>query len=71
MKKNGNITIDRGHEVYSPYCSKCAECHHFNMNEYTCEAYPDIIPDRFLSGDKVHLSVQEDQEGTTVFTPSS
>lgn len=64
-------TIDKGHEAYSPYRSKCAICKHFDIDNYNCSAYPDVIPDRFLSGNKVHTTIQLDQEGTDTFTPLS
>jgi hypothetical protein len=66
-----SITIDKGHEAYSPYRSKCSNCKHFDSVQLSCPAYPNTIPDHFLSGLKDHLTIQQDQKGTDIFTPVS
>ncbi len=66
-----DIEIDKGFEHYRPYTSKCGVCKHFDSVKLSCEAYPEGIPKRFLSGEKVHLTVQRDQTGTKVFIEKS
>lgn len=65
------IEIDKGFDDYRPYTSKCGICEHFDSVTLTCKAYPEVIPKRFLSGEKVHLTVQRDQTGNTVLTKKS
>lgn len=64
-------TIDQGFEAFSPYRSKCAECKHFDKINFNCVAFPEVIPERFLSGSEVHDKVTKDQTGDAVFTPES
>ena len=64
-------TIYSGFESFSPYKSKCVECKHFNNTNFNCVAFPEVIPDRFLSGDAVHDSVVEGQQGKIIVTPVS
>ena len=66
-----SITIDKGHESYSPYRSKCALCQHFDSVEMKCQAFPEGIPERFLSGENVHDSIARDQVGPIIFTAIS
>lgn len=69
--KGETITIDNGHESYSPNRSKCALSQHFDSVEMKCPAFPEGIPERFLSGKRVHGSIERNQVGTIIFTPSS
>lgn len=69
--KGESITLDKGHEAYSPYRSKCALCQHFDRIELKCPAFPEGIPERFLTGESVHDSIASDQEGTIIFIPIS
>lgn len=55
-------------EVYSPYKSKCSDCKHFDLSIFSCKAFPEGIPDRFLSGDEVHDTPTDNQVGSIVFT---
>ncbi len=64
-----SITIDGdGFTHYSPYKSKCADCKHFVLLDYNCEAFPDGIPTHYLDGSQIHDKVHPGQIGTTVFT---
>jgi len=46
--------------------SACYRCLYL-LNEAKCQAFPDGIPERFLSGEAVHLEVVEGQGGEKVF----
>ena len=59
--------IDRGHEAYNPYLSMCPHCIHFD-SYLVCPAFPDGIPEIYLSGEDDHLKVDKNQTGTSVFT---
>lgn len=58
----------KGFDAYSPYKSKCAGCIHFVRLEYACKAFPDGIPDKFLSGKETHNKVVDGQVGKFVLT---
>jgi len=60
--------IDKGFEVFSPYKSKCSQCKHFLFAKLTCSAFPDGIPEKFLSGEKVHIKLEIGQSGSEIFT---
>jgi hypothetical protein len=62
------IEIDgKGFDAYSPYRSKCAKCLHFNFSELNCKAFPNGIPEIFLSGKEVHSKVEKNQVGNIIF----
>jgi hypothetical protein len=60
--------IDDRHEIFNIYKSKCGMCKHFQEWDYFCAAFPDGIPDEYLSADKVHDKIDKGQVGDTVFT---
>ncbi|MGL5958901.1 MAG: hypothetical protein ACRCZZ_10015 [Phocaeicola sp.] len=62
-------TLDGRSEQYPPYSSKCWFCQHFG--DYDCAAFPNGIPDKFLSGEQIHTQIDDKQEGDFVFTKSS
>lgn len=66
--ENELITIDKGHEAYSPYRSKCSDCKYFNLSGLNCNAFPNVIPNMFLSGEKTHDTIIDGQTGTYTFT---
>lgn len=53
------------------YRSKCSLCKHFDWGKCTCKAYPTYIPDAYVEGDKIHDTVQKDQEGDFVYEPET
>lgn len=53
------------------YRSKCSFCKHFDWDTCTCKAYPTYIPDAYMEGDKIHETVQKDQEGDFVYEPET
>ena len=57
-----------GFDVFNPYKSKCSQCKYFSLATYSCPAFPDVIPDKFLSGDSEHASIDPSQKGELVFT---
>lgn len=63
--------IDKGHEEYSPYRSKCAKCRHFYVMSLTCNAFPDGIPEMFLSGTDIHNKIVNGQKSKEIFNPIS
>lgn len=48
--------------------SKCVNCKHFKKWDFFCEAFPNGIPDEYLSGEKEHTTKDSRQVGNTVFT---
>lgn len=48
--------------------SKCVNCKHFKEWDFFCEAFPNGIPDEYLSGEKEHTTKDSRQVGNTVFT---
>ena len=59
------------HEYFNPYLSQCGECKFLNWSSYTCEAFPNGIPDSLLSGKQKHDKPIQGQKGNTVFTSES
>jgi hypothetical protein len=50
---------------------QCFECKHYEGDK-KCKAYPDGIPERiYTSVKKLHDTVEKDQKGNYVFTPST
>ena len=64
-----NQLDSKGFEVYAPYSSACSRCAHFSIVELNCDAFPDIVPDKFLSGERIHEKVEKGQTGDSVFKP--
>ena len=67
-EKDENTTIDDRHELLNIYKSKCCRCKFFQEWDFFCLAFPDGIPDEYLSGEKVHDKIDKDQVGDTMFT---
>ncbi len=61
------LTINDRHEVHNIYKSKCTHCRHFDSSKYVCPAFPDEIPDKYLTGEAMHFEVDPAQVGTIVF----
>ncbi|MDL2297440.1 hypothetical protein LJC68_09100 [Bacteroidales bacterium OttesenSCG-928-B11] len=66
MEKEEYFVLDDKHEKYPPYSSQCWFCKHFG--NFECPAFPDGIPDKYLSGKRIHDEIDENQVGYTVFT---
>lgn len=66
--KNQNQLDSKGFETYNPYASACSLCTHFCSVELNCSAFPNVVPDKFLSGERIHDTVESDQVGNIVFT---
>ena len=68
MKLNNDeyYILEDKHEEYPPYSSKCWFCIHFR--NYECAAFPDGIPDEYLSNKAVHTNIDSNQIGDAVFT---
>lgn len=64
-------TIDKGFEVYSSYKSKCTNCQYFDVTIFICNAFPNGIPSRFLSGTDIHNKIVNSQKGEEIFNPIS
>lgn len=71
MTKEKNEIDGRGFAMYKPYHSSCSKCKHFDASSYSCPAYPELIPDRFLDGTDVHDKVLPGQNGEFVLTPNN
>ncbi|MBN2747659.1 MAG: hypothetical protein JXR34_13110 [Bacteroidales bacterium] len=67
--KTQHFIIDDRHQIFSLYSSKCGFCQHFQKWDFYCMAFPHGIPDKYLTGEVIHTSVDKDQIGDTVFTP--
>jgi hypothetical protein len=67
-EKDKNIILDDRHEWLNIYKSKCHKCKYFEEWDFFCQAFPNGIPDKYLSGDKFHTQNDKDQVGETVFT---
>lgn len=50
------------------YKENCYLCEHYNEGKYTCKAFPNRIPLRFLTAREVHDKVIEGQVDSFVFT---
>ena len=59
-----------GWEVYLPFSSMCSDCRHFEEHNCHCIAFPEGIPEEYLSGEAKHRTVDSRQTGSDVFTPS-
>ena len=67
---NSLKTVQIDHEkfgVLGMYSSFCMRCKHFNSDDYNCSAFPEVIPDKYLSGEEKHTHIDADQVGDTVF----
>ena len=58
-----------GWEVYQRFSSICTDCIHFKEHNRRCIAFPEGIPDEYLSGDAAHHTMDSRQVGSEVFTP--
>jgi hypothetical protein len=67
-ERNENRVFDDRHELLNLYASKCCNCKHFQKWDFFCAAFPDGIPDKYLSAEMAHVQVDSDQIGETVFT---
>ncbi|MFJ1490510.1 hypothetical protein [Capnocytophaga canis] len=70
-EKDNAFYLDDRHELFSVYRSKCAFCKYFNKHDYYCKAFPNGIPDEYLSGESVHNKVDSRQVGESVFIEKS
>ena len=50
--KDKCLILDDRHQLHAIYSSKCTNCKHFEDWDYFCSAFPDGIPDEYLSGEK-------------------
>lgn len=66
VDKTVNIIDDR-HE-YLSYRSLCMRCKYFDPSGLSCQAFPDGIPVKYLSGEADHTEIDPDQAGDAVFT---
>lgn len=66
VKKRWLHRID-GHSDYRPYMADCTTCKWFDNSNFVCDAYPDGIPDRILSGEVMHREVQPDQKDIILY----
>ena len=62
MSEREAYVLDDRHEVFNIYKSLCASCRHYN-GEYACAAFPDGIPERFLTGEESHKAIIETRVG--------
>lgn len=69
--KKRELMIDDRHELYEPYKSLCPRCKHFDSSRLSCEAFPEGIPERFLSGVAEHRKPVKGQIGDFIFTTES
>lgn len=68
MKQSDDIfVLDDRHQIFNLYKSQCATCHHYDWDNYSCQAFPDGIPDAILRGDKQHNSVVTGQIGAFIY----
>ena len=62
-------TLDDRHEVYQPYTASCSRCRQeFNSIDFTCQAFPEGIPEEILAGDNKHRVPIKDQVNNLVFS---
>lgn len=52
-ERDKNRTLDDRHEILNEYASKCCNCRHFQEWDLFCLAFPNGIPDKYLSGESV------------------
>lgn len=70
MKPIKTNTLDNDKEaIFGMYKSLCMTCKHFDSYNYSCAAFPNGIPDKYLSGDEKHLKVDDDQTGDFIYSP--
>lgn len=65
------LILDDRHELLDIYRSKCCQCVHFKKWDFFCAAFPDGIPDKYLSGESDHTKIDPTQTGIVVFTPKT
>lgn len=63
------IEIDKRFDKFAPYRSRCSGCAYLDLADFTCNAFPEGIPDKYLTGDDIHNKVVKRQKGDYVFTP--
>jgi hypothetical protein len=66
MGEKKYFVMDDKQEAFPPYSSKCWFCAHFG--NFKCQAFPDGIPEKYLSGKRVHDKKDKNQIGGTLFT---
>ncbi len=59
--------LDDRHELHEIYRSLCTTCVYFIQKNYNCKAFPEQVPDKYLTGDEKHLQVDPGQVGETVY----
>lgn len=45
----------------------CIKCKHFDINSFTCSAFPKEIPEEIIIGDNDHSKPLPDQKNEIVF----
>lgn len=68
MEDNFAFTLDDRHEIFNMYESQCARCVHFDLDNYSCPAFPRGIPEEILSAKQTHDNSYPGQTGDTIFT---
>ena len=69
MKKSDYIfVLDDRHEIFNMYRSPCATCRHYDSEHYSCQAFPDGIPDSILEGNSQHNTVIPGQKGNKSYS---
>jgi hypothetical protein len=59
--------LDDRHQIYFIYKSVCTHCKYFEYKYYSCEAFPNGIPNNILSGESNHLTPTKNQNNTIVY----
>lgn len=69
MKQSDNIfVLDDRHEIFNIYRSQCATCHHYDWDNYSCNAFPNGIPAPILEGNEQHNTLISGQTGNDVYS---
>lgn len=62
-----DLILDDTQLYFIPFMSSCAECKHFDEDEFKCKAFPDGIPIEILSGTNKHFKALPKQENNVIF----
>lgn len=66
--KKINKLDNEKYSIFGMYDSLCMMCKHFDSDNFNCSAFPDGIPNKYLSGEEKHLQVDKEQENGFIFS---
>jgi len=65
------LTLDDREFLLDRLRSKCMTCRHFRQWDFFCKAFPNGIPDEYLSAEAQHTTKDVRQVGDTVYAEAA